>query len=156
MTATSILDDYNHLIMADPNSGCWIWTGCLQWKGHGQLRKRGVTKSSHRMSWEITNGPIPTGLYVLHKCNNAPCVNPAHLYLGTHQDNMRDMRIAGTRKGKTHGERSGRALLKESDIPIIRARRAAGEVSRIVAQDYGVSLACIEEIYKRRNWKHVA
>ena len=72
--------------------GCWVWTGTRQVFGYGiSLRYR----LAHRVSWEIANGPIPDGLWVLHRCDNPPCVNPAHLFLGTQTENMRDMTAKG-------------------------------------------------------------
>lgn len=67
--------------------GCWIWTGVSIRKGYGMWRG---SQLAHRHSWERTNGPIPDGLWVLHHCDNPPCVNPAHLYLGTVVENAQD------------------------------------------------------------------
>ena len=80
------------------SKGCWIWTGYIKKTGYGVIsdgsaRKKSLrTYSAHRVSYEIFNKYfIPQGMHVLHKCDNPPCVNPKHLYLGTHSDNMRDM-----------------------------------------------------------------
>lgn len=66
---------------------CWKWTGAINQAGYGAFGNN----HAHRTSYEITYGPIPDGLFILHKCDNPPCVNPNHLFVGTHQDNMRDM-----------------------------------------------------------------
>lgn len=79
--------------------GCWPWTGSTQGKGHGQVYRGPCRKSAphkaHRVAWELTHGPIPAGLFVCHHCDNPPCCNPAHLYVGTAADNARDMFARG-------------------------------------------------------------
>lgn len=68
-----------------PQGTCWVWTACAI-KGYGYISRT----LAHRVSWEIHNSPIPEGLCVLHKCDNPPCVNPEHLFLGTKKDNILD------------------------------------------------------------------
>ena len=84
-------------IKKEPN-GCWLYTGFIQPNGYGQIKVFGKTRLVHRSYWEVVNGPIPKGLCVLHTCDNPPCVNTSHLFLGTHTDNMRDK----TKKGRHH------------------------------------------------------
>lgn len=78
---------------------CWVWTAGTDDKGYGRIlnkrKEHGGETRAHRLSWILHNGPIPTGLYVLHKCDNPPCVRPDHLFLGTNLDNMRDMKEKG-------------------------------------------------------------
>ncbi len=76
-------------------SGCWIWGGGLNKNGYGSLRDGVKMKGAHRVSWEIHFGQIPEGLSVLHKCNNPACVNPVHLKLGDHTENMDDRKNNG-------------------------------------------------------------
>ncbi|SRR5258706_2154115 len=79
---------------------CWLWTGRTQIFGYGliNLGRKGKTIGAHRASWEIHHGPIPDGLLVCHTCDNPPCVNPEHLFLGTYIDNMKD----AWKKGRLH------------------------------------------------------
>ena len=73
----------------EPNTGCWLWLGFISPDGYG-------TRLAHRRAWELARGPIPDGMLVCHRCDVRHCVNPDHLFLGTHLDNMRDM----IRKGR--------------------------------------------------------
>lgn len=77
---------------------CWLWTGRLSISGYGQFRQNKRFHRAHRVAWEITNGAIPDGLCVCHKCDVRHCVNPEHLFIGTCQDNAND-RVA---KGRSH------------------------------------------------------
>ena len=91
--------------------GCWVWTGYRQKFGHGAMGYRDPVRGgrsvktilAHRYSWELVNGPVPEGLCVLHRCDNPPCVNPEHLFLGTRSDNGKDMWRKG--RGKSEGRR---------------------------------------------------
>lgn len=75
----------------EPNSGCWLWIGSLLPKGYGCFStSKGNNERAHRFAWRNLKGPIPEGMFVCHKCDTPSCVNPDHLFLGTHQDNMRD------------------------------------------------------------------
>lgn len=161
---------------------CWLWTGAKNAKGYGSIGSSGGRAGrnlyAHRVSWELHQGAIPNGLWVLHHCDNPPCINPAHLWLGTASDNMYDMTRKGRNVSHTHpekvaagirryhaanpganaGTRNGRACLTDGDIPVIRSRYGDGaKGTRLIdlADEYGVTIQSIWGIVKRRTWQHV-
>lgn len=145
-------------IEAVPFSGCWIWMGSLRAvTGYGQVCvAAGRTKLAHRVSYELFRGPIPEGMDVCHSCDVTACINPSHLFLGTHADNMRDMIRKGRRRPKEQrGEKNSSALLTTQNVKEIRERRAAGELVKNIALAYGVSRHAITDVCKRKTWRHV-
>lgn len=132
---------------------------CLEWQayrdkaGYGGYNLEGKTCSAHRASWRIFKGDIPPGMHVLHRCDNRCCVNPDHLFLGTHKDNMDDM----TRKGRrVRGELNGPSKLREEEVIVIRRLSASYSWSeRKIARQFGVSRSCINGITSGRKWRHV-
>ncbi len=136
--------------MPEPMSGCWIWIGSVKPAGYGQFTWNGRQGYAHRFSWELHNGAIPCGLYVLHICDNRPCVNPEHLFLGTHTDNMRDAAEKGRNKYPVYyGEESPRALLTEQQVLKIFVD---GRTRVKIAQEYGVDRTTISAIKRGKNW----
>jgi len=92
------------------SDACWYWVASRSWNGYGLFKAGGKRQGAHRVSYELEFGAIPDGLHVLHSCDNRACVNPAHLFLGTHEDNMADMK----RKGRA--SRVGRPRKDDGDI----------------------------------------
>jgi hypothetical protein len=92
--------------------GCWLFIGATS-GGYGSIKHKGKSLRAHRVSYELHFGEIPEGMHVMHKCDNPACVNPQHLSLGTHLDNMRDMYSKGRRKPAT-GMKNGAAKITES------------------------------------------
>jgi hypothetical protein len=132
---------------------CWEWLGARLKRGYGNYRGGRRKALAHRYSWEMHFGPIPDGLWVLHKCDNPGCVRPDHLFLGTHLDNMADM----TAKGRsTHGERGTMVRLTEGQVREIHARYATGKITqKDLAADYGISRAEIGMIVQGKCWQHL-
>jgi hypothetical protein len=92
----SIADRFWSKVDKAPSSnGCWLWTATKDRRLYGRFWNDGNRFGAHRTAWELTRGPIPPGLYVLHHCDTPPCVNPEHLFIGTQTDNMRDMAAKG-------------------------------------------------------------
>lgn len=137
---------------------CWEWAGVHRFDNYGQFGIGGQMRLAHRIAWELTNGPIPDGLYVCHHCDNPPCVRPDHLFLGTARDNALDM-LAKGRQGYTGspGEQNHQAKLTASQVRAIRRRYARGGISqRALAQEYGVTQTTIGRAIRGECWSEVA
>ena len=133
-------------------NGCWEWQGCSHHGGYGALCIKGKWASAHRTAYTFWKGIIPKGLCVLHRCDNPSCINPDHLFLGTQADNAKDR----NRKGRTsQGESFWRAKLTEKQVRAIRRRRAAGESLASLGREYGLRWQGIQNVVKRKTWKHV-
>lgn len=132
---------------------CWPWTGfCNNGEGYGHFsHTSGAKIHSHRYSWILHNGPIPDGLWVLHRCDNRPCVNPAHLFLGTHAENMAD-KIAKGRQAKQKGEAHGNSKLTVQAIIEIRDTRIP---KKRLASKFNISTHYVNQIRRRVRWVHV-
>lgn len=101
----SIAERLENNYMPIPETGCWLWTRALSSKGYGCTNINGKTEYAHREAYKHYIGHVPKGLWVLHKCDTPSCINPNHLFLGTHKDNMADMVNKGrsnTQKGEAH------------------------------------------------------
>jgi DNA-binding transcriptional regulator YiaG len=131
---------------------CWLWQGYRGTDGYGAFRFDHITRLAHRVAYELAVGPIPDGLWVLHRCDRTACVRPDHLFLGNNADNMADM----VAKGRSlHGTRSPRAKLTEQSVEAIREIQKSGAMTqRKLAVLFGVSKSTISEIVRGAKWKH--
>lgn len=160
--------------LAPDENGCLIWIGSVNKNGYGELRAGGIRMLAHRAAYAIKNGVAPAGYCICHRCDVRKCVNIDHLFVGSNHDNSQDMvskgrQAVGVRHGsRTHperfkkgdrprarGERVNTAVLTESQVVDIRAKKAAGASCLSLANEYGVWPSNIGHIIHRRSWKHV-
>lgn len=134
---------------------CWEWTGSRRRHGYGAMNIARVAWTAHRLSYALHYGDLPAGAFICHRCDNPPCVNPAHLYAGTPADNVRDI-DARDRRVVVRGERNGHAVLTEQAVLEIRALAESGVRHADIADEFGVSKPTISAVATRRNWRHVA
>ena len=139
---------------------CWPWIGARHGAGYGHIGAGGTDGQilkAQRVSWEIHFGPIPDGLFVLHDCDNPPCVNPGHLFLGTHDDNMADMAAKGRAKPPgLAGEDQPMSKLNGQQVLEIRRLYAETKISqRDLAVRFSVCQQSISLITKNKNWRHI-
>jgi HNH endonuclease len=138
----------------DRSGMCWVWTAAKYFHGYGSYVIKQKRYVAHRFSYALFNGEIPYGLLVCHKCDNPPCVNPDHLFLGTYQDNHDDM----TRKGRrvTHrGETHPSAKLTAAQVHEIRSRYKQGNGTEL-GNEFGVKSSAISAIITGQSWKSLS
>ena len=144
-------------------NGCWEWTAGKDKDGYGKYRKG----RAHRFAYELWKGPIPDGLYILHSCDNPPCVNPEHLEIGTNQDNVNDRQHKNRQaKGDNHGrytrpettargEKQGGSKLTADCVREIKILREFGFSLKELGKMYSVHCTNISVILRGKSWKHV-
>ena len=134
---------------------CWEWQACKLKEGYGQFGLNGKVVRAHRLSYELCVGPIPPGMCVLHACDNPPCVNPSHLFLGNDADNVYDSTSKG-RRFPQYGEYNGHASLYDGDVIEIRRMYATGKYTQLeISKLFGVSRPHIGKIVNYKEWSHL-
>jgi len=143
----SIVDRFMDKVSPEPNSGCWLWTANLGTYGYGRMRFGHGPVDAHRISYRLFCGEIPEGKYVLHKCDVRPCVNPDHLFIGTHKDNMQH---AVDHRRWPRGKQHWNVKLTEE-----QARRAkfSGQRPSVLAREFGCASVTIVKIRNGTTWK---
>ena len=170
-------DKFDALLAHEPNTGCWLWGGATSYSGYGNAwfdadgsGKRQM--ATHRVAWIREFGPIPDGLVVCHKCDVKQCCNPAHLFVGTHSENTRDMIAKGRWKpiphesrarGEKHrsvtspqtlkrGSKHHSAKITEADVLDIRA---STESLSTLSERYGMTATTLSKVRRGLIWRHV-
>lgn len=143
---------WNHVDKSSGPNNCWRWTKQIDALGYGRVavptanyKYRGDNVLTHRHAWTLIHGPIPKGMHILHSCDNPACCNPAHLFIGTHADNMRDRNLKGRQYSK----------ITEAEVRKIRSSHAQGIYQTTLAKLYGLHVTQISLICRRKVWKHV-
>lgn len=134
---------------------CWEWSGPKEKTGYGRFLVSGNKLIlAHRASWQAANGrKVPKGLFVLHKCDNPPCCNPSHLFLGTIKDNVHDMHRKGRAQDYT---KVPRYCQKLTPANVRRIRRLKYKMTaREIGKQHGVGPSAIHKIWENRSWKHI-
>lgn len=144
---------YSQIIITE--SGCWEYQGHRNEQGYGRVRRGNKLWRTHRLSFKLAWGDFDQELDVLHSCDNPPCINPAHLFLGDDGDNVRDREAKG-RGVRVSGSDHHKAILSEKAVRYIRLERKKGTSTlKALAEKYGVSVSTISAVAKGRNWKEL-
>src|SRR6185312_6610167 len=132
---------------------CWPWRGDLDDDGYGVFFYAGRTWGAHELALSFTSGEKRhPELDTCHRCDNPPCCNPSHLRFDTRQSNVDDMRAHDR---NIYGSRSRFTKLTESQVLLMRERRALGARQKDLARDFNVSVAAVSAIVRGQNWQHV-
>ena len=135
-------------------SSCWMWVGSRDKDGYGYLSTPRGDIKAHRLAHELhSKMPIPRGLLCCHSCDNPPCVNPAHLFLGTNKDNLSDAAL----KLRMHcGEEHGNSKLTESKVLKIRSLYASHLHSQEeIGKLFGINQTQVSRVVSRKQWRHI-
>lgn len=144
----------------EKSDGCWNWrAGCFP-EGYGAVRWNGNAAKAHRVSFELINGAIPAGVFVCHSCDNRKCVNPAHLFLGTANDNNQDMMRKGRARFTGPNRPRGaapwhRAKISELTVQRLRVLGPGILSQRLIAGLVGIKHYAVGCIWRNKTWKNL-
>lgn len=141
ITTKRLTGDFWSKVRRGDQSACWPWLGFTRGSGHGLTSHKGLPMHTSRKAWLLSNGPIPRGLCVCHKCDNKVCCNPAHLYLGTQADNILDHHEKPPFEER--GPRDRNTLLTKEQLDMLWKMRRGGAKLRDCADFFGVHMATI-------------
>ena len=141
--------------LLEPNGDCLDWTCGKHRQGYGLTNNPELKKmvTTHRMAYELEFGDIPKDMHVLHKCDNPPCCNPEHLFLGTHKDNMLDMKEKG--RSSTGIDNGMRVLTEEQVLEMRRLYPTGDYTMKKLGKMFNTTLGNVSHIIKRERWKHI-
>jgi len=153
MTRRGLMEEERFWSHVRKTVDCWLWIGAVSKFGHGAFHRSNRQRvDAHRYAYECHHGRIPAGLVVRHLCNNAGCVNPSHLALGTHADNVADRVQAGR---SAIGQRNGRSVLTPSQVIEIYRRCQSGDTKAQLAREFRVDRKTIREIVNGDTWRYL-
>ncbi len=150
---TSIFERFQEKYIPEPNSGCWLWFGANTGEAnpYGAMKVGKKNQLAHRISYELFCSSVPNGMHVLHRCDNSYCVNPEHLFLGSHAENMSDMKTKG-RGNACRGVEHVKAKLTPEKASEIRQLVASGKTHKEVTAIYGVSRGLVSMVVRGEMW----
>lgn len=154
MVKLSDINIENFFKKVNKTKTCWEWTGMLDDDGYGRFKIKGTPKAAHRLSMIIEHGSVPTGMWVLHNCDNRKCVNPNHLYFGTPSMNSMDRENRG-RGRSLIGENNGYNKLVDSSVIQIKGLIRNGVTGREIAKKFNVTPSLISLIKNNKIWTHI-
>lgn len=164
------VDEFWSKVSKTEDDRCWEWKYCIEKMGYGTVSISGSMYKAHRIAYYISSGKDPKGKLICHTCDNRKCVNPSHLFTGTHYDNNMDAWRKGRQVAKRgdengsrlhpekvpKGERCGSSKLKEADVRRIRAVCDGNCVSyNKLSTELNVGESTIRRIFKKQSWKHI-
>jgi hypothetical protein len=148
MKKNTVADFWNRVAKGD---ACWIWQGRCNADGYGEFKMEYKTHLAHRLAYELKYGPIPPDMCICHTCDNPACANPAHLFAGSHADNVRD-RDAKGHTARLAGEQNPNAKLTARDVILIRQLHQTGRSKGSMARQFGVSHRGITQVITGERW----